>query len=131
MAIPIRLRSGQALNRSIAAKEAVPINKRPLISKCLGNRDRILQPFRDQNHVFKPHSAQPGIVQAGLRPFSTPIFLNYFLQTRMLVDFQSQDHDRYHEKSHAPALANLGRKPAVGEKFLDRVVNRHSIKRQL
>src|SRR5213594_333490 len=45
----------------------------------------------------------------------------------MLMNFQSQPMTGAVKKSHASALANFGRETASGEKFLDRLMNRHSI----
>src|SRR3979490_754033 len=45
----------------------------------------------------------------------------------MLVNFQSKPMSGAVEESDAPASAHSGLKTAFGEKFLDRLVNRHPI----
>src|SRR4030095_8801454 len=49
----------------------------------------------------------------------------------MLVNFQPEAMPRAVEESHASASAHLRCKTALGEKFLDRLVNRHSIDSRL
>src|SRR5436309_1301466 len=82
--------------------------------------------FRNQNHIFEPDSAEPGIVQARLNREYLPIFQNYFLQTRMLMNFQSKPVTGPVKESHSSSFADLSWEAAAGKKFLDSFVNRHS-----
>src|SRR6266550_2726099 len=83
--------------------------------------------FCNQNHVFQARSPNSRIIKPRLNGEHLSILKRNFLQTRMLMNFQSQPVTGAVKKSHSSALANFSRETPAGEKFLDRLVNRHSI----
>src|SRR5206468_8954395 len=83
--------------------------------------------FRHDHDVFLTCSAEPRIIQSRLDGQYLSSFQRNFLQTRMLVNLQPQAVTGPVKEANAPPLANLRRKTALGEEFLNCLVNCHSI----
>ena len=73
------------------------------------------------------HASKPGIIKTWLNCDNLPLFQNHLLQTRIIMDFQSEPVAGAVEKTDVLAFAHLSWKSAPLEKGLDRLVDRHSI----
>src|SRR3954469_7016939 len=93
-------------------------NLQPLFKPGKHSRPRL----RHRHDIFDPSSPDPRIIETRFHCQDLPRFEDSLLETRKLVDLETEAVPRAVKKSHLPAAANFGGEAAIGKVLLHLVV---------
>src|SRR3981081_3920584 len=83
--------------------------------------------FRHDHDIFLTGSADAGVIKARFDRQDLSIFQRYFLQTRVLVNFEPESVTSAMKEADLPAVAHFRAITAFREEILDRFVNSSAI----